>query len=482
MVSTAQNVPGGIGTPAEKSYAMSVLPSRRRLSAALAVATVAGLALAGAASGAPGGRAVSYYAGGGFVKAGRAPSIALHRTGFHGAGEPTVGVTKDGAIWSDVYADVVRSTDGGRTWKLSTPPGHAATLDPYLYVDKATSRVYKSDLAGTCQLLSWSDDGGTSWSRSAAACNQSDHQSLSAGPPTSIPTVTSYPTVLYNCSQTVGYNGYSFATGCARSPDGGLTWTPTGTFAFDDPSPYGVGAGSGDAGIPGHCNGDNGPIFAAPNGTLYVPRGWCGQPWLARSTDEGTTWTRVQVAKNGMNTSLSGGFGFVAPGSGQSDHEAAVVADKAGNVYYAWVAKDRLPYLAVSHDGGKTFGAPLRVSPPGVREAWGPALDIDARGRVAVAYMGSTNSPGPPWTGSYADTSWSGYLGLLARPNDKRPVVWSGPVSRPDAPFVYKTCGPGRCDDGVLDFIDVTFAPDGTVWGAFVDSTTNDELVLASLR
>jgi hypothetical protein len=33
----------------------------------------------------------------------------------------------------------------------------------------------------------------------------------------------------------------------------------------------------------------------------------------------------------------------------------------------------------------------------------------------------------------------------------------------------------------VLDFIDVTFAPDGSVWGAFVDSTTNDELVLARL-
>jgi hypothetical protein len=95
--------------------------------------------------------------------------------------------------------------------------------------------------------------------------------------------------------------------------------------------------------------------------------------------------------------------------------------------------------------------------------------------------MGSTSSPGAPWTGSYADTTWTGYLGLVARPNDKRPVVWSGPVSRTDAPFVYKTCGPGRCDDGVLDFIDVTFAPNGAVWGAFVDSASNDELVLARM-
>ena len=30
--------------------------------------------------------------------------------------------------------------------------------------------------------------------------------------------------------------------------------------------------------------------------------GWCGQPYLAISHDEGQTWTKVQVAKNGMPT------------------------------------------------------------------------------------------------------------------------------------------------------------------------------------
>lgn len=456
------------------------MSSRRRLSALVAACGLAALAVAGASSAAPAGRGVAFYAGG-RGNAGKPPTLDLVRTGHKGAGEPTIGIAKDGTIWSDVKEKVVRSTDGGRTWSLLDIAGHAATLDPYLYVDRTTGRVWKSDLAGTCQVLSWSDDRGKTWSHAPAACNQSDHQSIVAGPPTTIPT-NGYPNVLYNCSQTMGYNGYSFATGCARSPDGGLTWVPTGTFAFNDPSPYGIGPDSGDAGIPGHCNGDNGPIYAAPYGRLFVPRGWCGQPWLAWSDDEGTTWTRVQVAKNGMNTSLSGGFGFVAPGSGQSDHEAAVVADKAGNVYYLWVAKDRLPYLAVSRDRGKTFGAPIRVAPPGLREAWGPALDIDDRGRVAVAFMGSTNSPGAPWKASYADTTFTGYLALLPRPLDRTPLVWAGAVSAPDAPFVYGNCGPGRCDEGVLDFIDVAFAPDGTVWGAFVDSAQRDELVFGRLR
>ncbi|MDP3712404.1 MAG: hypothetical protein Q8R60_07965 [Mycobacteriales bacterium] len=55
---------------------------------------------------------------------------------------------------------VVRSKDRGRTWQDVTPPGHVTSLDPYLYVDKRTSRVDKSDLAGTCQLLSFVDSGG----------------------------------------------------------------------------------------------------------------------------------------------------------------------------------------------------------------------------------------------------------------------------------------------------------------------------------
>ncbi|MBV9368659.1 MAG: exo-alpha-sialidase [Frankiales bacterium] len=449
------------------------------------VASVAAAATAPSIASTSGGfHAASYVAGSHALLSSKGPRIDLFRTGFANAGEPNIGIAHDGTIYSDVQAKVVRSANGGRSWTDITPSTHVTSLDPFLYVDPSTSRVYKSDLAGTCQILSWSDDRGATWTTAPAACNQSDHQTLSAAPPVAgLPTV-GYPNILYNCSQTAGYNGYSFASGCARSLDGGLTWHPTGTYAFSDPSPYGAAAGSGDSGIPGVCNGDVGPIFAGPDGTLYVPRGWCGQPWLAISHDGGTTWTRVQVAHNGMNTSVSGGFGLVAPGSGQSDHEAAVMADGKGHVFYLWMALDRLPYLAVSRDGGRTFGAPQRVSPPSVREAWGPALDFDAKGRLAIAYMGSTNSPGKPWTGSYAVTTFTGYLGLVAHPLDRRPVVVSGPVTPPDTALARGRCGPGRCNDGILDFIDVALGPAGDVWGAFVDTAgqVTNELVIGHLR
>ena len=403
------------------------------------------------------------------------PRLEAIRSGVLGTGEPNIGVAPDGTVYVTAMAKTARSTDGGRHFIDVTPTGHVATLDPFLYVDKATGRVYKSDLAGTCQLLSWSDDKGATWNTRPAACNLSDHQSITAGPPVTSPTV-GYPNVVYNCSQTLGYNGYSAASGCDKSLDGGTTWIPTGTYAFSDP-----GSPTGDSGVPYHCLGDVGAIHAAADGALYVPRGWCGQPWLAVSRDEGLTWTRTQVATNGMNTTNSGGFGVVAPGSGQSDYQATVMADGKGTVAFFWIALNRLPYLAVSRDHGLTFGKPIMVAPKGVKEAWGPAIDQDAKGRLALAYMGSTDSPGAPWTAKYTDTTFTGYLSLVTGVTLPKPSILSGRL--PGEALVAGACGPGRCNSAVLDFIDVAFGKDGAVLGAFVDSrSSKHELVLGRLK
>lgn len=203
-------------------------------------------------------------------------------------------------------------------------------------------------------------------------------------------------------------------TACWKSLDGGITFQRTGSPAFISD---GTRTSGGTAGIPGLCLGTVGHGRLGPDGTIFLPRGFCDQPFLAISRDEGDTWERVQVADNGMAIGVSAGLGI-------EDHEARVAIDPAGTVYYTWIARDHLPYLAVSKDGGKTFGKPLMVAPPGVQETFGPSVAAGADGRIALSYVGTTNSPGGPFCVKTTATSCvtaDGSPGKQARPTRTPP-------------------------------------------------------------
>ena len=203
------------------------------------------------------------------------------------------------------------------------------------------------------------------------------------------------------------------------------------------------------------------------------------------SGDEGLTWERVRVADIGM-----------AVGPTLEEHEASVAVDRDGNLYYAWIATDRLPYLVTSRDGGRTWSAPRMMAAPGVNEAWNVTLDVGDPGRIAFSYIGTTNSPGGPFcvrtTSSscvtadgqpprpnvhyrQANTAWHGYLGMTANALDPDPTFWSTTVNDPARPFMRgEPCGPNRCDIQ-LDFLDTDVAPDGTAWAAYVDGECEPE-------
>lgn len=415
------------------------------------------------------------------------PVPCLTRTGYTSA-EPTLGVASDGTVFLypalpsfsiTTPVGVARTTDDGATWERIVPdllgqPTHPTTLDPYMYLDPATDRVFVDDLAPAfnCSYLSWSDDLGETWDHSLAGCMEFDHQTIFAGPPTISPTV-GYPNVVHRCAiNTVALAGASFSATCQRSLDGGLTWLAPGEPAFvADPTREGHGR------VPGYCDGALGHGFVGDDGTVYLPKGFCGQPFLAISDTEGLTWTRVQVATNGMN----------AYADGTQGHEAGVAADADGNVYYLWVARDRLPYLATSRDGGETWSEPLMVGPPGLTQAALPALIVGGTGKVAVAYMGSTNAPPAPHPmcdsatdclmgdngdeRDYADVTWNGYLGVTVNALDDEPLFYSAPVNDPDDPLIRGQCPPIRCQE-VFDFIDVRVGPDGTPWAPYVDGCT----------
>ncbi|MGH2735712.1 MAG: sialidase family protein, partial [Actinomycetota bacterium] len=320
--------------------------------------------------------------------------------------------------------------------------------------------VFDVDFAAGLQV-STSDDEGETWTSSTVPQSwNSDHQNLFAGPPPQgAPEPVGYPEVVYLCSIGGGaLAGYGTATTCTRSFDGGLTFSPSGEPAFLD----GQNEDSGHFGISGHCGGETGHGFADRKGLVYLARGWCGQPWLAISKDAGQSWTRVQVAKTGMPES---------PG-GLQEHEAGVVADPAGNVYVVWTGRDRLPYLAISRNGGKSFGRAMMIGPPGLRESSLPTIDVGDNGRLAIAYIGSTNAPGgksPTGEGpKYKDATWNGYVTVTASALDRRPIFYTANINKEGDPLVRGGCPILRCQQQ-FDFIDVVIGPDGTPWTSMVD-------------
>lgn len=402
----------------------------------------------------------------------KAPITVLFRTG-HVAAEPTIAFSDEGDIFfaaanlgSDQGVDVLRS-ENGRRWEVASPrlgpaDAHPITMDPYIYVDPETSRLFSVDLTVACSLLSFSDDNGESWTTNPLGCGRpvNDHQTLFAGPP-STSTTLGYPSVVYYCFNDVA------TSSCTKSLDGGITFVTTGEPAFT-PADW---SGSG-------CRSLHGQGVTDQKGNVYLPKAHCGQPWLAISKDEGKTWQRVQVATNGVPNTA-------AP----SDPSVAV--DQQGNVYYVWIAANRLPYLSISRSQGKTWTKPVMIGAPGVKEANLVTIAAGAEGRIAVAYVGSENSPYQKCNPEaecdrpYSRVTWNGYITVSSSTLERTPLFFSGAVNPEENPFVTGRCGPGRCYP-LWDFIDVQIDPRGVPWAAFVDGdeegSVNGEGVLGVVQ
>lgn len=377
------------------------------------------------------------------------------------AAEPTLGVTQagnafitaadfDGISPANPRTLIYASYDGSTTYEDVTPvvAGQTyppATLDPYIYVDQETNRIYSDDLLVGCSLLQWSDDEGKTWSTgNPLACDGpvDDHQTIVVGnPPPGLPTV-GYPNVVYYCINKIA------DAQCARSLDGGTVFSQSGAPAF-----LGVSAGSsngdGTSTSPGVCGGLHGHITTDVAGRLYLPKGHCGNPWLAVSEDGGTTWRQTLV--HTMATAHT---------------QTAVATDKAGNVYYVWwQAGTNLPYLAVSTDAGRTFGPPLLVGPPGLRAVNFPSVDAGEPGHVVISYPGTTvTDPTNP------ARAWNYYVLESTNALAAQPVFRSSTANALADPVHRGVCL-GRCA-GMYDFLDVIYSPAGEIWGAMVDTCT----------
>lgn len=341
------------------------------------------------------------------------------------------------------------------------------STSPYLHVDPRTGRIFFDNLPATeagCGTIAMSDDAGATWTTVQALCSETGHQNVFTGPPR-LSQPVGYPNIVYRC----GINGGIYAgtqTTCHKSVNGGIAWTATGTPAF---GPQTLGTRIPECGdkltpsAPGHGHVD-------PEGMVLLPQGYCGQPMLALSDDEGLTWRVVQVSDLGMP--LDTGLPFLGGGSTVGDfplydHEASVGVDAQGNIVYGWIANDRLPYVTFSSDAGMTWSEPLPIGPPDLLEATLGAMTVGASG-AAFAYVGSTNSPGEPWTGDYTNTTWNAYLTVIEDVAGT-PRLTTVTVNDPADPIQRFQCGPTRCA-GIYDYIDAQIAPNGTPWAVFADA------------
>jgi hypothetical protein len=374
------------------------------------------------------------------------------------AREPTVGVDSKGAIYytardysggntpaTGTTTPVMKSEDGGLTWKDVSPrlPNDdrqpVRSGDPMIWVDPWTDRIFQIELYDlVCNWLVFSDDAGTTWTSNPKACGTFvvDHQTIGAGPARSPTTpLPVYRNVVYVCVNQVADSN------CAKSLDGGLTFGPS-VVVYP-----GVRADTG-----GFCGGIHGHVMVGPDGTVYLPRNYCGDAFIAISRDDGATWELRDV---------DGGVG-------SRPQDPNLAFDGAGNVYYLWVGGDQQIHLTWSKDQGRTWSRPARVTPPDVTAANHPSITAGSDGRIGFVYS-ATKDPVPSSGGDWSGVTWDAYMGVsLDATSD--PPTFAVVRTNPEGDPVYRgNCIGQRCGY-IREFLDASVAPDGSFYGAFVDA------------
>lgn len=391
--------------------------------------------------------------------------FALSDVGEEGP-EPSVGITSSGCIFFTALEKVMRSCDGGGSWdRVDDVFSQAVSFDPYLWVDPATDRIFNVQMGAlTHAWVAWSDDDGGTWLGNPydqGPLPVVDHIKLGSGPWTEAGygaagqgTSTLFESAVYFCyNKLVGVFCYTSFDGGASFPVGGQV----------------VGlAGSG---------GLHGAITSAPDGTVYVPPR-VATPTVYLSKDNGLTWESRTMGQD--------------VGTPDPRKNSEVGTDSASNAYHVWVGADSGVYMSRSTDSGLTWEQEsLRVSPLKVVSSTFPHIDAGDPGRIAVAYLGSTDAAligtpdidGEPWEGNPHtapdNATYHLYVSYSLNALDDDPTfttvrVTSDPVQAGSICISSGDCRDiGGSNRNLLDFNDLHIDRQGRVYVAYADGCTD---------
>ncbi len=354
--------------------------------------------------------------------------------------EPSLGVTPDGVLFTDLGSNVYRSDDQGRTWRpMGDPSAPVPNFDPDLAVSM-DGTVWESRLYIGCAAVASSQDLGETWTSNPAVCP------LAGGDRQYVVPTTGCEAYLYFHQLPTFYQTATKTTDC------GVTWIPTGPPEFPDHVLLANG-GSGWGGG-GFYNAATGSVFFTFS---YSHAGGADNPspvsgaGFTVTRDGGLSWTARQAAVlDGQQL----GLGLVTG-----------AADDAGNVYLTWGealgddADDLAIYVAASQDDGETWGEKVRVDAGNGSKVF-PVIVAGAAGEVAVAYYEGSEAAFPDnmqgtwnvtlaWSNDFFGNATFQHGQLTTDPVKQGPICISG-----------TTCTGNR---EFADYFDAVRMPDGRV-------------------
>ena len=412
------------------------------------------------------------------------PSIGWNpaaKAAFYGAG---TSISK--LSWDDT------SAAAPMTAKDVTPTtGTVTTLDTIVTVDQTTSRTFFAELLAAGADISYSDDGGATWTQSTGVAPGAllDHESVGAGPiaATSVPHPLSNDGVYY-CAQN------SFNGACGFSYDGGLTYGP-GVPAYNTPANDTADSNSTFAAEGGACSALHGHLKVGPDGTAYLPIKGCGgtpttanltnneyaggMPSMSVSTDNGQTW-QVRMNPNGSNTDESDNSVAIGP-----KNTVYMTWEDGKNISDSESAHTTAAKVSMSTDKGVTWLNTTNLNPAGINNVMFPVVTVGDDNRAAVSFLGSAG---------IGDDQQNGFVGswdLYVSTTYDSGKTWTTVDATAGDP-VHRGCidnqgiAPGSPKNNVcsnrnmLDFNDITTDSTGRVLTAYTKTCTSAACLAAS--